>query len=68
MINQLLESLKLEEFEDMLVVYDLEAHCQRLLNSIKALDFSLIPMASLRPLDDGFILFIQKGWHQEYLP
>lgn len=60
MINQLLESLRLEEFEDMLVVYDLEAHCQRLLDSIEALDFSLIPMGSLRSKDDGFILFIQN--------
>ncbi|MBT6842459.1 MAG: hypothetical protein HOA17_01515 [Candidatus Melainabacteria bacterium] len=58
-INQLLESLRVEELEDMVIVYDLEAHCQRLLNSIEALSLRGANATWQSSLQD-FILFIQN--------
>ncbi|MDA0772422.1 MAG: aminotransferase class IV [Cyanobacteria bacterium] len=58
-INQLLESLRVEELEDMVIVYDLEAHCQRLLNSIEALSLRGANATCQSSLHN-FILFIQN--------
>ena len=43
-IKQLIESLRIEETKDHVIIYDLEPHMQRLYNSIQELNFELPPV------------------------
>lgn len=61
-INQLLETLRLEEFENMVIVYDLESHANRLEKSIKELSFSSLrgAFATKQSNAKDFTLFFQN--------